>query len=130
MATCREGFELTGLLADIIGPMHEITVAHPDAEERRAVWERLKRDHPSVEGISTEQLVEFSADIPRTMLFDAVQEVVDDAYQMSLASGRYRPVHMGDILTRLGSFVEQDSIAYQRLEDAAAIEFLREMEEI
>jgi len=130
MATCKNGFELSGMLADIIGPMHEIHVDNPDDEERRAIWERLKKNHPSIQGLPTELLVEYSEGISRATLFDAIQEIVDDAYQISLASGQYRPVLMGDILTRLGSFADQDSEVYQRLEDAAAAEFLREMEEL
>jgi hypothetical protein len=130
MATCLEGYEPSGLLGEIVGTMHTIHVNDPDAQERRAVWERLQRDHPSMQGLALEQLVEHSSGLSRTLLLEVVEETVEDAYQESLASGRYRPVSLTDILTSLGGYVDQDSETYQRLEDAAAEEFLRELNEI
>ena len=130
MATCLEGYEPSGLLGDIVGPMHTIHVNDPDAQERRAVWERLQRDHPSMQGLQLDQLVDCSSGLSRTLLLEVVEETVEDAYQESLASGRYRPVSLTDILTSLGGFVDQESEVYQRLEDAAAEEFIRELNEI
>ncbi|MCL2632464.1 MAG: hypothetical protein FWD45_05215 [Coriobacteriia bacterium] len=130
MATCREGYEVSGVLKDIIGPMHRISVLHPDTQERRAIWERMLREHPSMQGLPLGKLVDYSEGIARVFLFEVVNETVSKSYQESLASGRYQAVNLGDILANLSSVVDKDSDVYQRLEDAAAEEFSRELNEI
>ena len=129
MATSRADFVLDDMILDIVGPMHEVHVDHPLADERRTIWEHLKLEHSSLKGLDTEELVDFSTDTPRTLLFAVTQEAVDSAYRASLSSGQYQAVKMGDILTGLGSYMDPDSSTYQRLEDAVVVEFLQDLEE-
>jgi hypothetical protein len=129
MATSQDDFVPDDSIMEIVGPMQRISVDNPDSDERRAVWERIKLEHASMQGISTEALVEYSTDLPRATLFGVTQQAVDEAYRASLGTGQYKPMRLSDILTALTIGLDFESEAYRRLEDAAAIEFLHELDE-
>ncbi|MCL2151122.1 MAG: hypothetical protein FWH50_02725, partial [Coriobacteriia bacterium] len=128
MATCEEGYVPDESLADITSAMRQIEVGYPTPDERRAIWERLKIDHASLQGIETEKLVGFSGNIARTAMFEATQVALDGAYQSSLSSGQYQPVQLTDILTSLSAYLDRDTEAYTRLEDAIVAEFMSDLD--
>ncbi|MCL2339307.1 MAG: hypothetical protein FWC59_00155 [Actinomycetia bacterium] len=129
MATGGADYQLDATMTDIIGPAQIIQIDQPTAPERRQIWERLKLDHASLQGLSTEQLVEFSEGQARSALFALTNEVLETAYRDSLTQNRYQSVRMSDLLVALAAWSDQKGESYQRLEDAAVREFWRDLED-
>ncbi|MCL1880397.1 MAG: hypothetical protein FWF71_07305 [Actinomycetia bacterium] len=129
IATAEDGYQVSDMILDIVGIMHEIRVDNPDADERRAVWERFRLGHASFSHLEMDDLVKFSAGLPRNLLFGCAQDAIYAAYRASLRQGNFQEVRMSDILNRLSIFVDRESDDYKQMEDAAVREFGKELDD-
>ncbi|MDR3053168.1 MAG: hypothetical protein LBU48_04850 [Coriobacteriales bacterium] len=110
-------------LAGLISPLVEIEVAPPKLDERKDIWLRFSKDHPSFKSLDFERLSRLSEGISRRDLVVAGRASVETAYRDSLRTGRHREVSFGEVLAQLASFIDHGSAIYRELEDVAVAEF-------
>jgi AAA+ superfamily predicted ATPase len=129
MATSQRSDVLQEPLRSLLGPMREIEVAAPEQDERRDVLVSFATEHPSFAELDVDRIAYLSAGLSRNELVFAAHVAVESAYRESLRTGRYNQVTMGDVLVQLAPYIDHASPLYQQVEDEAAAQFYRDLEE-
>lgn len=125
IASASDGRAIDGFFYDLLEPLTVVDIDYPDEDERRAIWLDILHDHPSMRGINLDDLVEFSAGMPRYDLYMAAREAIEDAYKTSLMHRNYVPVTTGNLFEKLAAYQPLDSKEYHALENAVVREFSR-----
>ena len=125
IASASDGRAIDGFFYDLLEPLTVVDIDYPDEDERRAIWLDILRDHPSMRGINLDDLVEFSAGMPRYDLYMAAREAIEDAYKTSLMHRNYVPVTTDNLFEKLAAYQPLDSKEYHALENAVVREFSR-----
>jgi hypothetical protein len=129
MATTQDKNALREPLRSLLGVIHEIEVAAPREDERRAVLVSFAGEHPSFAELDIDRIAQLSEGLSRNELVYAAHAAVEAAYRGSLRTGRYNRVTLGDVMMQLAPFLDQESPLYQQVEDEAVIQLARELEE-
>ena len=125
IASASDGRAIDGFFYDLLEPLTVVDIDYPDEDERRAIWLDILHDHPSMRGINLDDLVEFSAGMPRYDLYMAAREAIEDAYKTSLMHRNYVPVTTDNLFEKLAAYQPLDSKEYHALENAVVREFSR-----
>ncbi len=125
IASASDGRAIDGFFYDLLEPLTVVDIDYPDEDERRAIWLDILHDHPSMRGINLDDLVEFSAGMPRYDLYMAAREAIEDAYKTSLMHRNYVPVSTDNLFEKLAAYQPLDSKEYHALENAVVREFSR-----
>lgn len=125
IASASDGRAIDGFFYDLLEPLTVVDIDYPDEDERRAIWLDILHDHPSMRGINLDDLVEFSAGMPRYDLYMAAREAIEDAYKTSLMHRNYVPVTTDNLFEKLAAYQPLDSQEYHALENAVVREFSR-----
>lgn len=125
IASASDGRVIDGFFYDLLEPLTVVDIDYPDEDERRAIWLDILHDHPSMRGINLDDLVEFSAGMPRYDLYMAAREAIEDAYKTSLMHRNYVPVTTDNLFEKLAAYQPLDSQEYHALENAVVREFSR-----
>ena len=125
IASASDGRAIDGFFYDLLEPLTVVDIDYPDEDERRAIWLDILHDHPSMRGINLDDLVEFSAGMPRYDLYMAAREAIEDAYKTSLMHRNYVPVTTDNLFEKLAAYQPRDSKEYHALENAVVREFSR-----
>lgn len=125
IASASDGRAIDGFFCDLLEPLTVVDIDYPDEDERRAIWLDILHDHPSMRGINLDDLVEFSAGMPRYDLYMAAREAIEDAYKTSLMHRNYVPVTTDNLFEKLAAYQPLDSKEYHALENAVVREFSR-----
>lgn len=125
IASASDGRAIDGFFYNLLEPLTVVDIDYPDEDERRAIWLDILHDHPSMRGINLDDLVEFSAGMPRYDLYMAAREAIEDAYKTSLMHRNYVPVTTDNIFEKLAAYQPLDSKEYHALENAVVREFSR-----
>lgn len=125
IASASDGRAIEGFFYDLLEPLTVVDIDYPDEDERRAIWLDILHDHPSMRGINLDDLVEFSAGMPRYDLYMAAREAIEDAYKTSLMHRNYVPVTTDNLFEKLAAYQPLDSKEYHALENAVVREFSR-----
>ena len=123
IASASDGRAIDGFFYDLLEPLTVVDIDYPDEDERRAIWLDILHDHPSMRGINLDDLVEFSAGMPRYDLYMAAREAIEDAYKTSLMHRNYVPVTTDNLFEKLAAYQPLDSKEYHALENAVVREF-------
>jgi hypothetical protein len=129
MATSQRPGVLREPLRGLLEPMHEIEIAAPEKDERRDVLISFASEHPSFTELDVDRVASLSEGLSRNELVHAAHAAVESAYRESLRTGRYNQVTIGDVLIQFAPFIDHDSLLYQQVEDEAAAQFCRDLEE-
>jgi AAA+ superfamily predicted ATPase len=129
MATSQRSDALREPLLGLLGLTHEIEVAAPGTDERRAVLVGFAGEHPSFAELDINTVARLSEGLSRNELVSAAHAAVEAAYRGSLRKGRYNHVALGDVLVQLALFLDHDSPLYRQVEDEAVIQLARDLEE-
>ncbi|MEF2593221.1 MAG: ribonucleotide reductase subunit alpha [Eggerthellaceae bacterium] len=125
IASASDGRAIDGFFYDLLEPLTVVDIDYPDEDERRAIWLDILHDHPSMRGINLDDLVEFSAGMPRYDMYMAAREAIEDAYKTSLMHRNYVPVTTDNLFEKLAAYQPLDSKEYHALENAVVREFSR-----
>lgn len=125
IASASDGRAIDGFFYDLLEPLTVVDIDYPDEDERRSIWLDILHDHPSMRGINLDDLVEFSAGMPRYDLYMAAREAIEDAYKTSLMHRNYVPVTTDNLFEKLAAYQPLDSKEYHALENAVVREFSR-----
>lgn len=125
IASASDGRAIDGFFYDLLEPLTVVDIDYPNEDERRAIWLDILHDHPSMRGINLDDLVEFSAGMPRYDLYMAAREAIEDAYKTSLMHRNYVPVTTDNLFEKLAAYQPLDSKEYHALENAVVREFSR-----
>lgn len=125
IASVSDGRAIDGFFYDLLEPLTVVDIDYPDEDERRAIWLDILHDHPSMRGINLDDLVEFSAGMPRYDMYMAAREAIEDAYKTSLMHRNYVPVTTDNLFEKLAAYQPLDSKEYHALENAVVREFSR-----
>ena len=125
IASASDGRAIDGFFYDLLEPLTVVDIDYPDQDERRAIWLDILHDHPSMRGNNLDDLVEFSAGMPRYDMYMAAREAIEDAYKVSLMHRNYVPVTSDNLFEKLAAYQPLDSKEYQALENAVVREFGR-----
>lgn len=125
IASASDGRAIDGFFYDLLEPLTVVDIDYPDEDERRAIWLDILHDHPSMRGVNLDDLVEFSAGMPRYDLYMAAREAIEDAYKTSLMHRNYVPVTTDNLFEKLAAYQPLDSKEYHALENAVVREFSR-----
>lgn len=125
IASASDGRAIDGFFYDLLEPLTVVDIDYPDEDERRAIWLDILHDHPSMRGVDLDDLVEFSAGMPRYDLYMAAREAIEDAYKTSLMHRNYVPVTTDNLFEKLAAYQPLDSKEYHALENAVVREFSR-----
>ena len=125
IASASDGRAIDGFFYDLLEPLTVVDIDYPDEDERRAIWLDILHDHPSMRGINLDDLVEFSAGMPRYDLYMAAREAIEDAYKTSLMHRNYVPVTTDNLFEKLAAYQPLDSKEYHALENAVVRESSR-----
>lgn len=125
IASASDGRAIDGFFYDLLEPLTVVDIDYPDEDERRAIWLDILHDHPSMRGINLDDLVEFSAGMPRYDMYMAAREAIEDAYKTSLMHRSYVPVTTDNLFEKLAAYQPLDSKEYHALENAVVREFSR-----
>lgn len=125
IASASDGRAIDGFFYDLLEPLTVVDIDYPDEDERRAIWLDILHDHPSMRGINLDDLVEFSAGMPRYDLYMAAREAIEDAYKTSLMHRNYVPVTTDNLFEKLAAYQPLYSKEYHALENAVVREFSR-----
>lgn len=125
IASASDGRAIDGFFYDLLEPLTVVDIDYPDEDERRAIWLDILHDHPSMRGINLDDLVDFSAGMPRYDLYMAAREAIEDAYKTSLMHRNYVPVTTDNLFEKLAAYQPLDSKEYHALENAVVREFSR-----
>lgn len=125
IASASDGRAIDGFFYDLLEPLTVVDIDYPDEDERCAIWLDILHDHPSMRGINLDDLVEFSAGMPRYDLYMAAREAIEDAYKTSLMHRNYVPVTTDNLFEKLAAYQPLDSKEYHALENAVVREFSR-----
>lgn len=125
IASASDGRAIDGFFYDLLEPLTVVDIDYPDDDERRAIWLDILHDHPSMRGVNLDDLVEFSAGMPRYDLYMAAREAIEDAYKTSLMHRNYVPVTTDNLFEKLAAYQPLDSKEYHALENAVVREFSR-----
>lgn len=117
-----------GYLYDLMEPMHIVDIYLPDELERRAIWDCMALDHPSIRQLDLSRLTRLSRNLSRTDIATAAREAVEDAYRQGLKSRHYVPVTQEMMYEHISNFQPLDSDEYHQLEDAVVKEFRAQIE--
>jgi hypothetical protein len=127
-ATAQQGCILREPLRGLLGPIHEIEVGAPAAEERRDVLISFASEHPSFSELDIDRVAHLSEGLSRSDLVSASHAAVESAYRESLRTNRYNRVTLGDVLVQIASFISHDSPLYQQVEDEAVAQLACDLE--
>lgn len=130
LASMGAGTPDQGFLYDIMEPMNVIDLYLPDEFERRQIWDRIAKDHPSVRQLDIPRLTKLSRNMSRFDIVSAAREAVEDAYRRSLRARRYVPVTQDIMFAHLANFQPLDSDEYRALEDSVAVGFLATIDDL
>ncbi len=129
IASASDGRAIDGFFYDLLEPLTVVDIDYPDEDERRAIWLDILHVHPSMRGINLDDLVEFSAGMPRYDLYMAAREAIEDAYKTSLMHRNYVPVTTDNLFEKLAAYQPLDSKEYHALENAVVREFSRGLDD-
>jgi AAA+ superfamily predicted ATPase len=129
MATAQHIDTLREPLKSLLGVIHEIEVAAPREDERRAVLIGFAGEHPSFAELDISRIAQLSEGLSRNELVRAAHAAVEAAYRGSLRTGRYNRVTLGDVMVQLAPFLDHESSLYQQVEDEAVVQLARDLEE-
>ena len=130
LASMGAGTPDQGFLYDIMEPMNVIDLYLPDEFERRQIWDRIAKDHPSVRQLDIPRLTKLSRNMSRYDIVSAAREAVEDAYRRSLKARRYVPVTQDIMFAHIANFQPLDSDEYRALEDSVATGFLATIDDL
>ena len=102
-----------------------IDIGYPNDKERADIWTEIARDHPSMRALDRDDLVRYSAGMPRYDMYMAAREAVEDAYKLGLVQRSYVPVTPQNLFDKLAACQPLDSEQYRALED----EVVRELQD-
>lgn len=125
IASASDGRAIDGFFYDLLEPLTVVDIDYPDQDERRAIWLDILHDHPSMRGNNLDDLVDFSAGMPRYDMYMAAREAIEDAYKVSLMHRNYVPVTSDNLFEKLAAYQPLDSKEYKALENAVVREFGR-----
>lgn len=117
-------------LYDMMEPMSIVDIYMPDEVERRLIWERAAKEHPSIRKLDLSQLTRLSRNLSRSDIAFAAREAVEDAYRQSLRARHYVPVTQEMMYEHVASFQPLESDEYRTLEDAIVADFRNQISEI
>jgi hypothetical protein len=129
MATAQGKATLREPLRSLLGVIHEIEVASPREDERRAVLISFASEHPSFTELDIDRIAQLSEGLSRSELVSAAHAAVEEAYRVSLRTGRYNRVTLGDAMVQLAPFLDHESPQYQQVENEAVIQLAHDLEE-
>lgn len=130
LASASEAGEVDPFFYDLLEPLSVIDIDYPTASERADIWMEIARDHPSLRGVAQDDLVRYSAQMPRYDLYMAAREAVEEAYKASLVARRYLPVTAGNLFDKLAAYQPLDSAEYRALEDAVVKGFREDLDHL
>ena len=107
-----------------------VDVDLPSERERAAIWTTLANDHPSLRAFSTQKLVRYSDNMSRYEIEVAVHDALEEAYKEGIAQRQYVPLSISNLIEKLAEHQDPDSVQYRQLEDAAAADFARGLDNI
>ncbi len=115
---------------DLLEPLSVIDIDYPTASERADIWMEIERDHPSMRSLDRDDLVRFSAHMPRYDMYMAAREALEETYKAGLMAGNYIPVSMDNICDKLAAYQPLDSDEYKALEDAVVKDFRLDLDNL
>lgn len=130
MGTVGEDFDNKQLLKGIIENYRVINVDFPNEYERRAIWQVLANDHPSLRAFNINKLVEYSKNMSRYSIEIAAHEALEDAYKQGLDKREFVPLTIVNIIEKLSLHQPLESKEYKNLEDVAAANFKKDIDNI
>lgn len=129
LASAADTGEIEGFFFDLLEPLTVVDIDYPDEAERGELWDEIARDHPSLRELDRDELVRFTAGMPRYDIYMAARESVEDAYKESLMRRRYVPVALDNLYEKLAAYQPLDSDEYRALEDAVVADFARGLDD-
>jgi hypothetical protein len=128
MATAKQPNALTEPLRSLLGPIHEVEIANPLEDERRALLYRFAGEHPSFAELDIHRIAHLSDGLSRRELASAAHAAAEAAHRESLRTGTYSRVTIGDVLAQFAPLIDHESPLYQQVEDEAVAQLYREIE--
>ena len=129
LATADADARPEGFFATLLGPVSAVDIDLPDAAERAQIWERQQEEHASLADLDAASLVAYTKGLSRSEIAEAARVAVEEAYRQSIARRAYVPVSKDNIIDKIAAFQPFDTPEYRALEDAAVLEFMRQIDE-
>lgn len=107
-----------------------VDVELPTDVERAAIWTTLANDHPSLRAFSIQKLVKYSEQMSRYDIEVAVHDALEEAYKQGIKQRQYVPLSIVNIIEKLAEHQDPHSSQYRKLEDAAAKDFARGLDNL
>ncbi|MGI6104844.1 MAG: ribonucleotide reductase subunit alpha [Raoultibacter sp.] len=129
MSASKES-NIDALIYDTLSPLTVVDIEAPDDSERAELWANILSEHPSLEGIAVDTLVQFSARMSRFDIYMAAREAVEEAYKASLAAKKYVPVGAAELYEKIAAYQPLESHEYRQLENAVVESFSHDLDDL
>lgn len=130
LATATTSGEVDPFYYEVLEPMTVIDIGYPNDKERADIWAEIARDHPSLRAINRDDLVRYSAGIPRYDLYIAARDALEEAYKLGLLQRTYVPVSPQNIFEKLAACQPLDSDEYHEIEDRVVLSFREDLDQL
>jgi SpoVK/Ycf46/Vps4 family AAA+-type ATPase len=128
LASMSSMSDIDPFFVDLLEPFAVVEIEQPDERERAEIWMEIAREHPSLRGINRDELVRYSANMPRFDIYMAAREAIEEAYHKSLECRKYVPVTATNVYEKLAAYHPLESTEYQLLEDEVVSELRNEFD--
>lgn len=130
LATSTIASEVDPFFYELLEPITVVDIGLPNDKERADIWKEIALHHPSMRGVTVDDLVRFSDGLARYDLYMAAREAVEDAYKTGLVQRAYLPVTPQNLFDKLAACQPLDSDRYRELEQAVIDDFRSDLDHL
>ncbi|MBQ9041182.1 MAG: ribonucleotide reductase subunit alpha [Eggerthellaceae bacterium] len=130
LVTSTTTSEVDPFFYELLEPITVVDIGLPNEKERADIWKEIALHHPSMRGVTVEDLVRFSDGLARYDMYMAAREAVEDAYKTGLVQRAYLPVTPQNLFDKLAACQPLDSDRYRELEQAVIDDFRSDLDHL
>ena len=130
LATSTTNGEVEPYFYELLEPLSIVDIANPTEKERTGIWKEIMDNHPSMNGLVLDDLVQLSVGLPRYDIYMAAREAIEEAYKLGLVQRNFLPVSAQNIFDKLAACQPLGSEEYRALEEKVVSDFVSGLDDL